>query len=706
MNAKHQSSPEDATGDCRKLPPTQRYLLKRYAEIGMALSGGEDTSRLLEMIVHEAREITNADAGTLYMLSEERTHLNFVILQNETMDVFLGGVEGGWISMPPVPLYAEGAQGQRVANRAHVSAHVAHAAEIVNIPDVYQCEDFDFSGTRNYDKQTGYRSRSMLVIPLMNHEQEVIGVLQLLNARHPETRVFEPFDDEHVPLVAALASQAAVTLTRTRLIENLTEFLEAFVRSIATAIEEKSRSTSGHIARVSKLATMIAERINEEEHGHFKDTHFSRNELEELRLAGWMHDIGKIITPEYVVDKSRKLETICDRGNLVALRFDLVARTLENRHLQELLELERAGGDDTRRSQMQRRLDKDLALLQEEKEFVLRCNLPGEPLRGEHQARLREIAAKTFEHQGKKFHYLEEEELENLLIPTGTLNSQERKIMEEHAGLTWRMLSRLPFPKHLRRVPEFAAQHHEKLDGSGYPFGLTEERLSLQARIMVVADIFEALTASDRPYKDRMNLSKAVEILGELKAAGLIDGNVHDLLVKSGLISVYAQEELHQDQVDMEFEAVEAAHSGSVQERKLMELMHKPPVLEARERPLLLVVDDSETGRMLLRYYLQNAPWDVEYVKEGVQALKMLAMKSHDAVLVDLELAGMDGYELTQRIRDWESRHNLGQRPVLVMAAPFLLHSAQRLERAGCNARITRPFGRKELLAFLAKHLC
>jgi len=702
MNAKGRPPAPEGHGASASTP-SQRYHLARYAEIGMALSGGEDISRLLEMIVHEAREITNADAGTLYMLNDERTHLDFVIMQNETMDVFLGGVEGGWISMPPVPLFAKDEQGRRVENHAHVSAHVANSVEIVNIPDVYSCKDFDFSGTRTYDGQTGYRSRSMLVLPLLNHEQDVIGVLQLLNAKDPCSGEFTAFNHDQVPLVAALASQAAVTLTRTRLIQGLTEFLEAFVQSIATAIEEKSRSTGGHIARVSKLATMIAERINHEENGPFKDIHFSAHELEELRLAGWMHDIGKIITPEYVVDKSRKLETIWDRGQLVAARFDLAASCLEAEHLRAVLALE--GADVPRRRLLEQELQAQLDGLARDREFVLGCNLPGAPLGEQEQARLREIGARTFVFQGEKRRFLEEGELENLLIPSGTLNSAERKVMEDHAGLTWRMLSGLPFPKHLRRVPEFAAQHHEKLDGSGYPFGLTSEGLSLQSRIMVVADIFEALTARDRPYKEPLPLSRAVAILGELKSAGLIDSQVHDLLVHSGLIGLYALEELHPDQVDVTYATEDLPHGSDVSWRRMEEAQAAAPPDVRRERPLLLVVDDSESSRMLLRYYLKDAPWEVAFASDGVSGLTALARQCHDVVLLDLELEGMDGYELARRIREWEARHGLRPRPVLAMAAPFLLHSAARIRGSGCTASLTRPFGKDALQGFVSGHL-
>lgn len=708
MNKKFPSPLPEWRGKLDDCVEFQRYHLQRYAEIGMALSGEENLARLLEMIVYEAREITNADAGTLYMVNDERTHLNFVIMQNETMDVFLGGVEGGEITMPPVPLYVHDENdGSRRENHAHVSAHVALSAEIVNIHDVRESEEFDFSGTRAYDQQSGYRSRSMLVIPMRNHEKDIIGVLQLLNARHPENGEVVDFRDAYVSLVASLASQAAVTLTKTRLIQGLTELLDAFVRIIAQAIEEKSRYTGGHIARVSKLASMIAEEIDKAEQGPFRDVHFTPLELEELRLAAWLHDIGKIVTPEFIVDKSRKLETLFDRGHLVNLRFDLIAKSFESEQLRHVAALPREASPDEfleAREKSEARLREELARLEEERCFVLQCNLPGDSLGDAELKRLRDIALKTYEYGGEQRPYLEDDELRQLMIRKGTLTPEERRVMEEHAGRTWRMLSPLPFPKHLRRVPEFAAQHHEKLDGSGYPFGLYGAQLSLQTRIMAVADIFEALTASDRPYKKAMKLSQAIEVLGQMKDAGYIDPRVHDLFLGSGLVGVYAGEVLSPDQVDISLEAVRGEGDGGRRQRGLEALLARTPLSPDRARPLLLVVDDSDSSRMLLSYYLKGAPFDLEFAETGAQGLACLAGQGHDLVLVDLELMPMDGYDLARRIRTWEGRHALPPRPVLAMAAPFMPHAAARLAAAGFTESLVRPFGKQELCRFLSTY--
>lgn len=678
----------------------QRYHLNRYAEIGMSLSGEENTARLLEMIVFEAREITNADAGSLYLINEARDHLDFVILQNDSMNTLLGGASGERITLPPVPMRVGGRD-----NHANVSSHVALTGEIVNIQDVYRSKEFDFSGTRKYDESTGYRSKSMLVIPMRNHENAVIGVLQLLNALDHDTKEVVDFLDEHVGLIASLASQAAVTLTKTRLIRDLKHLLEAFIQAIAMAIEEKSRYTGGHIARVSKLATRLAEKVNESESGALKDARFSKQEIEELRLAGWLHDIGKIVTPEYVVDKSAKLETIFDRIELIETRFDYIAKEIEAESLRKQLDVARQARrltpeeleDELARER--ERTQAELAELEEERSFLRRANKPSEYMNEQSLERLRAIAAKTYQCGGRALPYLSENELKNLSIRRGTLTAEERQVIQNHAVVTHKMLTALPFPRHLARVPEFASQHHEKLDGSGYPFGLKAEQLSLQARIMAVADIFEALTAPDRPYKQPMNLSQAVKILGELKDQGHIDPDVHDLLVSSGVLPLYAAEELNPEQVDIPLELGQAARKEESPKRKLALLLEAPAPLPTRDSALrVLVVDDSVSMRMLLSYYLKGASCRVFETGSALEAAKLYISGQIDLMLMDLALPDVDGYVTVAGLRAWERRNGLDPRPILAMTAHFYLDEPERREKAGFTGKLERPLTRKTLL--------
>jgi HD-GYP domain-containing protein (c-di-GMP phosphodiesterase class II) len=520
--------------------------IERLAEIGLALSGEKNVDKLLEMIVDEARQLTLADAGTLYIVDDSGRHLDFEILQNDTMNTRMGGTSGVEITLPPVPMYRQDGS----PNYQNVSSYAALTNEIVNIDDVYVAEGFDFTGPRKYDQATGYRSKSMLVIPMQNHENDIIGVLQLLNAKDEETREVVPFPREYVNLVASLASQAAVALTNARLIQDLKELLYSFIRSIASAIDAKSPYTKGHIDRVVELTMLIAGAVNGARSGPYGSVSLSEDELEELRLAAWMHDVGKITTPEYVVDKSTKLQTIFDRAELVRTRFALIEKSLEADHYRELARLARNGAPEEELKGVEKALGEAVGVLREECDFVLSCNSPGEFMDDDKASRLQRIAEKTYSCNGRRHPYLTDDEALNLSIRKGSLTDAERKIIEDHARMTLEMLSELPFPKRLSRVAEYAAGHHEKLDGSGYPRGLEAELLPLQSRILAVADVFEALTARDRPYKKPMKLSMAVKILGFMRKDGHIDGHILDLFLSSGAYKAYAEQHLDPSQTD------------------------------------------------------------------------------------------------------------------------------------------------------------
>ncbi|MBU4035632.1 MAG: GAF domain-containing protein, partial [Proteobacteria bacterium] len=293
--------------------------IKQDSKIGLALSSEKNIDKLLEMIVMDARKMTKADASTLYIIDKENKNLCFKILQNDTLNIRMGGTSGIKIDLPNVPLYTDGKQ-----NYSNVSSYVAITGEIVNIPDVYKAHGFDFTGPMKYDASTGYRSKSMLVIPLRNHENDIIGVLQLLNSKDPRTGEVIAFPDEYIDETASLASQAAVALTNTQLIKDLKDLFYSFIKTIATTIDEKSPYTLGHINRVVDLSIMIAETINTSKKKQFIKIKLDENELEEIRIAAWMHDVGKITTPEYVIDKSTKLQTVFDRINLLETRFSLI----------------------------------------------------------------------------------------------------------------------------------------------------------------------------------------------------------------------------------------------------------------------------------------------------------------------------------------------------------------------------------------------
>ncbi len=526
--------------DVRQFTESQLNQIKRLTQIGIALSGERNLDRLLEMIVDEARKFTNANGGTLYIMSDDETELQFAIVQNDTLGKRMGGT-GGKITWPPVKLM----KADNSPNYANVSAYVAISGEVVNIADVYDAQGFNFEGTKKFDQDTGYRSQSMLVVPLRNHENDIIGVLQLLNAQEPSKGNVITFSHECQEMTLSLASQAAVALSNNRLIHDLENLLESFIKTIATAIDEKSPYTGGHVRRVADLTMTIAHKINQIHEGPLADVKFSDDQLRELRIAAWLHDVGKITTPEHVVDKSTKLETVHDRIKEIQTRIELLKREyqlemqyseINQDHVREKTSEERAA--------IIKELDEEFA-------FLAELNNGSEYTKDEMIARIKEIAKRQWSVNGKTVPLLSEDEIYNLSIRRGTLNDEERNIINNHALVTYKMLSLLPFPKKLRQVAHYAAGHHEKIDGTGYPIGLKGDQLSLQSRIIAIADIFEALTAKDRPYKKGKTLAEALKIMKFMVKEQHIDADLYELFIQEKIYSDYAQRELAPQQIDV-----------------------------------------------------------------------------------------------------------------------------------------------------------
>lgn len=517
--------------------------IKRLTQIGVALSAEKNIDKLLEMIIDEARRLTGADGGTLYVLSEDAKELLFAIVQNDTLSVRMGGT-ADQISWPSVTLrFADQSE-----NRSQVSAYAALTGEVVNIEDVYDAAGFNFEGTRNFDAQTGYRSKSMLVVPMRNHEQDIIGVVQLLNAIDPATGDVVPFSPENQLMAESLASQAAVALSKNKLILNLETLLKSFITTIATAVDEKSPYTGGHVRRVASLTMAIAEKINEEQEGPFAGMAFDEEEMQELYFAAWLHDVGKITTPEYVVDKATKLESIWDRINVLKTRAEVMIKEREIEWLRESFRKSGGGAADLAMPAG----DPFIHALHDDLQFLERINIGGEFLSEEMMARLRSVAQRQWRAGEKTRSFIEGDELENLSIRRGTLTDRERNIINNHAAVTFKMLCQLPFPKKLRNVPEYAAAHHEKLDGTGYPLGLNKAQLSLQSRILALADVFEALTAKDRPYKKGKTLNEALIIMKSMVRDQHIDADLFDLFLNRKIYLDYAQKELSPQQIDAE----------------------------------------------------------------------------------------------------------------------------------------------------------
>ena len=525
--------------------------LEQLNDIGAALSQEKNLDRLLEKILIAAQTISHADGGTLYLI-EEGTRLRFAIMRNDTLKIVLGGTSGNEIPFYPIQLYKDG----KPVN-SMVAAYAAINQRTVNIADAYTEAGFDFSGTRQFDQKTGYRSKSFLTVPMKNHEGEIIGVLQLINSLGSDPREILPFSEADQRLAESMASQAAIALTNRALINQLEELFESFIVLINTAIDEKSPYTGGHCQRVPVLTMMLAEAVNESSEGPLASFTMADKDRYELKIAGMLHDCGKVTTPVHVVDKGTKLETIFDRISLIETRFEVLKRDAEIEALRLRLDLaQESGVSEMSRRERQYGIDQALRervrQLDVDREFLRRCNIGGEYMPAEAQARVREIgrAYRWTDPSGHIANFLSEDEINNLSIARGTLTPEEREIINHHIVATIKMLEALPWPKHLARVPEYAGGHHERMDGKGYPRGLVREQMSVQARVMGIADIFEALTAKDRPYKHGKTLSESLKILGQFKQNGHIDPDLFDIFVRRKVYLRYAKEFLDPKQID------------------------------------------------------------------------------------------------------------------------------------------------------------
>jgi len=511
--------------------------LHRLSEIGMALSTEKNTDRLFEMILEEAKAITRADGQTLYSMNKDG-NLEFEIMCNDTMNINMGGTSGIDIPYYPVKLWID----KQTPNEKNVSAYVALAQKTVNIHDAYEEEGFDFEGTKNFDEKSGYRSKSFLTVPLKNHESEIIGVMQLINARNDHDEVIS-FNEEMQEQLESLASQGAVALTNKRLVEELKTLFEAFIKLIATAIDKKSEYTGGHCNRVPVITMMLADAVAEMTEGKYKNFSMNEDERYELYIAGWLHDCGKVATPPHVVDKGTKLETIFDRIELVKTRMELLKRDAEIAFLKRQLNGQASDNFDDEFKETIRQIEENM-------NFLESCNVGGEFMEQNLQERVQSIGEQQVHLYGTDQNFLSNEEIANLNIPKGTLLPEEREIINDHIVITIEMLEQLPYPKHLKNVPEFAGGHHEKMDGTGYPKGLKANQMSTQAKIMAIADIYEALTAADRPYKDGKKLSNAMRIMGFMKNDYHIDVDLFEIFVKSGVYKKYAEDYVAKTQID------------------------------------------------------------------------------------------------------------------------------------------------------------
>jgi len=479
--------------------------INKLLKVGTALSAENNLNNLLEMIVEEAKSLTNADGGTLYLV--ENNELHFTVVQTDSLDIKMGGTHGE-ITWPSLPLCLD----SQTKNKNMVAVLCALENRVINIPDVYEADGFAFDGTKKFDASTGYKSKSMLVIPLVNHEKTVIGVLQLI--------------------------------TNVILIDGLENLLESFLKSIIYTMGKKSSHTAGHIKRMVRLSVMMAQKINDDQ-SVYKDKRYSEEEIKMINIAALMHDIGKLTTPEQIVEKSRKLETIFDRIELIETRVELIKSVLEVSLYKKQI--------------TQVYFESEIKILNDDLAFMKNINIGTEFLPDTDVLRVENIQKKNYTIDGKNYIIITENEAYNLSVQKGTITKEERDIINDHAKVSVDILNKLPFPKKYEAIPEISGNHHEKINGKGYPAGLKGDEISFEARILAIADIFEALTASDRPYKKANPLSSAMKILYFMAKDDDLDREMVKFFYNSGLYLDYANKHLPKrsiDEVNIDFNSL------------------------------------------------------------------------------------------------------------------------------------------------------
>lgn len=568
--------------------------LERIIELGIAMSVEKNSDKLVELILKGAKEISHADGGSLYLKNQEDL-LEFKIVLNDSLGFEQGGTSSTPISMPAVPMFTD----DEIPNLHNVVSYACHACSMIVIDDAYNAQDFDFSGTKKFDAMNSYRSKSFLTVPLKLQGGEVIGALQLINCMEDGSEEPVPFSTDIQGFVEALSAEAAVVLHNRGLMSVQDKLFESLIQLTAGAIDTKSPYTGGHCERVPELAMMIAEEAEKTTEGPLADFSFSTDEERRaFRIGAWLHDAGKMTTPEFVVDKAVKLETIYNRIHEIRTRFEVLLRDIRLEEKEALLSgavTETAAGiraekeaelfrdfnfiaecntglnnaDPNRLSRLQKIADRTWLshfdhtaglskeeLSRTEEPFIPGCTTSRNLLsdKPEHLVPYKKDFVQTYEKYGFQLPHpknlYNRGELYNLAIKYGTLTEEERYKINEHIMQTIVMLDQLPFPKELSRIMEFASTHHETLTGSGYPRGLTEESLSIPSRILAIADIFEALTACDRPYKEAKTLSEAIAILYGMKERRQIDPQIFALFLKSGIYKKYADKHLLDAQKD------------------------------------------------------------------------------------------------------------------------------------------------------------
>ncbi len=498
-----------------------RWEIDQLNEIGVALSTQRDRGALLELILQKCREITHSDAGSLYLIEENEggeRRLRFSITQNDSVQFpFTEFV---------LPI-----------DRTSLAGHVALTGEEIALDDVYEIPpSLPFRFNRDLDEESGYRCRSILVVPMKAPQGEIIGVVQLINCKRDMSlrldrltaaAVVVPFPDQCRPMLRSMASQAAVALENNRLYESIESLFEGFVRASVGAIEARDPTTSGHSFRVADLTLGLAEAVDRADSPAFRQIHFSRTEMKEIRYASLLHDFGKVGVREEVLVKAKKLYPA--QLELIGQRFAYACKVLEQEQSERKLAYLLEKGREQfllRQAEFQRELETELREIDEFFAFIVRCNEPT-VLREGNFDRLGELAVRQFtDATGLRQPLLALNEVKLLSIDRGSLDDEERLQIQSHVNYTQSFLRQIPWTKDIKNIPEIASAHHEKLNGTGYPKSLAALEIPFPSKMMTISDIYDALSATDRPYKRAVPWERALDILNDEAKLGMIDGEL------------------------------------------------------------------------------------------------------------------------------------------------------------------------------------
>ena len=516
--------------------------LKELNKIGVALSSERDTNKLLSLILRESREITGADAGTLYLVEQKEDpgsngndnfadkQLRFKLSQCDSIDLSFDEF------VMPIA-------------RESIAGYITLTGKSLNIPDAYDLPpDCEYTLNRSFDESVGYRTKSVLVIPMKTHKDEIIGVLQLINRKrnwqtklsHPDVvkREVIPFDTYCEDLANSLASQAAVSIENNRLYKEIKTLFDGFVLASVHAIEQRDPTTSGHSVRVADLSIELAKKVDRTKTGAYRHIHFSPNALQQIRYASLLHDFGKIGVRENVLVKAKKLypnelEILKDRFKYIKCALELKYSKMKIHKLLKQTRIEALKYFQ----QLDTEFQKSVAELDDYLDLIIQANEPT-VLEKNDSERLLRISQMKFEENSTPINFITPREAELLSIPRGSLSTKERLEIEAHVSDTFNFLIKIPWTSELKSVPDIAHAHHEKLDGSGYPRGLKATNIPIEARIMTIADIYDALTASDRPYKRAVPVEKAIDILEYEKKAGKIDSELFRIFIEAEIYKI------------------------------------------------------------------------------------------------------------------------------------------------------------------------